>query len=139
MSSFSMVLLEEGVEMELPISLSDALGLLDQVVPTFSCEQYGYQLGTVNRAKLGSNWGLWVKLVNMQTNEVFEEPVGCIELEKVDDNKVNFKVPPRAEQNFPGMNKFDWEGQLYGSFIYQMLNALYEKKLIELPGVLPKI
>ena len=58
MSSFSMVLLEEGVEVELPTSLSDALGLLDQVVPTFSCNNYGYQIGTINRAKLGSNWGL---------------------------------------------------------------------------------
>ncbi len=137
MSSFSRVLLEEGVEMEIPASLSDALGLLDEVVPTFSCQQYGYQVGSVNRAKLGSNWGLWVKLVDRQTNEVFEEPVGCVELEKIDNNKVNFRVPARAEQDFPGMSKFDEEGQLYGSFIYQMLNLLHERKLIELPGVLP--
>jgi hypothetical protein len=139
MSSFGMVLLEEGVEMELPTSLSDALGLLDQVVPTFSCQQYSYQLGTVNRAKLGTSWGLWVKLVDSQTNQVFDEPVGCVELEKIDNHKVNFKVPPRAEQDFPGMNKFDWDGQLYGSFIFQILNTLHDKKLIELPGVLPKI
>ena len=139
MSSFSMVLLEEGVEMELPTSLSDALGLLDEVVPTFSCEHYGYQVGTVNRAKLGSNWSLWVKLVDLQTNQVFEEPVGCVDLEKIDDHKVNFRVPPRAEQDFPGMNKFDWNGQYYGSFIYQMLNTLHERELIKLPGVLPKI
>ena len=139
MSSFSMVLVEEGVEMELPTSLSDALGLLDQVVPTFSCQHYGYRLGTVNRAQLGNNWGLWVKLVDLQTNEVLEEPVGCVVLEKIDDYKVCFKVPPRAEQDFPGMTRFDWEGKLYGSFIFQMLNTLYEKKLIELPGVLPKI
>ena len=137
MSSFSMVLLEEGVEMEIPIGLSEALGLLDEVVPTFSCQQYGYQVGTVNRAKLGSNWGLWVKLVNQQTNDVVEDPVGCVELEAIDDNKVNFRVPARAEQVYPGMIKFDGEGQLYGSFIYQMLNLLHERKLIDLPGVLP--
>jgi hypothetical protein len=35
------------------------------------------------------------------------------------------------------MSKFDREGELYGSFIYQMLNLLYQRKLIELPGVLP--
>ena len=137
MSSFSMVLLEEGVEMEIPIGLSEALGLLDEVVPTFSCQQYGYQVGTVNRAQLGSSWGLWVKLVNQQTNDVVEYPVGCVELEKIDDNKVNFRVPARAEQNYPGMSEFDGEGQLYGSFIYQMLNLLHERKLIALPGVLP--
>lgn len=139
MSSFSMVLLEEGVEMELPTSLSDALGIMDQVVPTFNCEQYGYQVGSVNRARLGTSWSLWVRLVDLQTNQVFEEPVGCVDLEKIDDGKVNFRVPPRAEQDFPGMSKFDWDGQYYGSFIYQMLNTLHERELIKLPGLLPKI
>jgi len=137
MSTFSMVLLEEGVEMELPASLSEALELLDEVVPTFSCQHYGYQVGSVNRARLGRNWGLWVKLVDRRTNQALAEPVGCIELEKIDDNKVNFRVPARAQQDFPGMSKFDREGELYGSFIYQMLNLLHQRKLIELPGVLP--
>jgi hypothetical protein len=132
-----MVLLEEGVEMELPASLSQALGILDEVVPTFSCRHFGYQVGSVNRARLGSSWGLWVKLVNRQSNEVLSDPVGCIELEKIDDNKVNFRVPARSEQDFPGMSKFDHEGELYGSFIYQMLNLLHQRKLIELPGMLP--
>ena len=139
MSSFSMVLLEEGVEMEIPTSLSNALGLLDQVVPTFNCEEYGYQVGSVNRAKLGSSWSLWVKLVDLQTRQVLEDPVGCVDLEKIDEGKVNFRVPPRAEQDFPGMAKFDWNGQYYGSFIYQMLNTLHERELIKLPGLLPKI
>lgn len=139
MSSFSMVLLEEGVEMELPTSLSNALGLLEQAVPTFNCEQYGYQVGSVNRAKLGSNWSLWVKLVDLQTSQVLDDPVGCVDLEKIDEGKVNFRVPPRAEQDFPGMAKFDWNGQYYGSFIYQMLNTLHERELIKLPGLLPKI
>ena len=137
MSTFSMVFLEEGVEIEIPIGLSEALALLDEVVPTFRCQQYGYQVGTVNRAKLGSSWGLWVKLVNQQTNDVVEDPVGSVELEKIDDNKVNVRVPARAEQNYHGASKFDREGQLYGSFIYQMLNLLHERKLIDLPGVLP--
>ena len=139
MSSFSMVLVEQGVEMELPTSMSDALGLLDQVVPTFTCQRYGYRVGAVNRAQLGSSWGLWVKLVDLETQEVLDDPVGCVELEKIDDDKVNFRVPARAEQDFPGMTRLDWDGQLYGSFIFQMLNLLYERKLIELPGVLPKI
>ena len=139
MSLFSMVLLEEGVEMELPIGLSELLSLLDGSVPTFSCEQYGYQLGTVKRAQLGKNWDLSVKLVNLETSEAFEEPVGCIELERIEDARVNFRIPPRAEQDFPGMNKFDWNGQFFGSFISQMLNTLHKKSLIKLPGLLPQI
>ena len=139
MSSFAMVLLEEGVEMELPTGLSEMVSMLDKVVPEFTCENYGYRLGTVNRAQLNSRWDLSVKLVDLATNEAFEDPVGCVELEKLEDGLVRFTVPPRAEQEFPGMTKFDWNGQFFGSFIYQMLNTLHDRKLIELPGVLPSM
>ena len=139
MSSFSMVLMEQGVEMELPIEMSEFITMLDGLVPTFICEKYSYRLGTVNRATLGSNWDLSVKLVHLETNQVFEEPVGCIELEKLDHSRVNFRIPPRAQQDFPGMSKFDWDGQYFGSFIYQMLNTLHNKELIQLPGQLPQI
>ena len=139
MSSFSMVLLEQGVEMELPIGMSEFITMLDGWVPNFTCEGFSYQLGTVSRAKLGSNWDLSVKLVNLETNQVFEEPVGCIELVKLDQYRVNFRIPPRAEQDYPGMSKFDWDGQYFGSFIYQMLNTLHRKELIKLPGLLPQI
>ena len=139
MSSFSMVLMEQGVEMELPIEMSEFITMLDGLVPTFICEKYSYRLGTVNRATLGSNWDLSVKLVHLEPNQVFEEPVGCIELEKLDQSRVNFRIPPRAQQDFPGMSKFDWDGQYFGSFIYQMLNTLHNKELIQLPGLLPQI
>ena len=139
MSSFSMVLMEQGVEMELPIEMSEFITMLDGLVPTFICEKYSYRLGTVNRATLGSNWDLSVNLVHLETNQVFEEPVGCIELEKLDQSRVNFRIPPRAQQDFPGMSKFDWDGQYFGSFIYQMLNTLHNKELIQLPGQLPQI
>ena len=83
MSSFSMVLLEEGVEMELPVSMSEFISLLDGLVPNFTCEGREYQLGVVSRANLGSNWDLTVNLVNSQTKEVFSDAVGCIELESL--------------------------------------------------------
>ena len=139
MSSFSMVLLEEGVEMEIPAGMSDALGLLDEVVPTFSCQQYGYRLGTVSRAQLGSSWAFWVHLMDLGTKETISDPVGCIELVKVDNHAVNLKVPPRCDQDYPGIWKYDSDGQLYGSFIFQLLNLLYDRKLIELPGALPRV
>ena len=139
MSSFSMVLLEEGVEVELRTSLSEALVLLDQVVPTFSCNNYGYRIGTINRAQLGSKWGLSVTLVDQTTDQAVDEPVGCVELEKLNEHKVSFKVPPRGQQQFFGMNRLDWDGKLYGSFIYQMLNTLYDRKLIDLAGRLPQV
>ncbi len=137
MTAFSMVLLKQGVESDLPISLSNMLGLLDQVVPGFTLNNHGYQLASVRRAQLGSRWDLSVKLVDLLTNQVFEEPVGCVEVEKTGSNSVNFRVPPRHEQDFPGMSKFDWDGAYFGSFIYQMLNTLHDRGLMELPGRLP--
>ena len=139
MSLFSMVLLEEGVEVEFPASMFEALELLHEMVPTFSCFRYGYLLGTVTRAQLRSKWELWVQLVDPNTQEILKDPVGCLDLVRVDDSTVNLKVPPRCEQDFPGIMKYDPEGQLYGSFISQLLNRLQEKDLIELPGVLPLV
>ena len=107
MSSFSMVLLEEGVEMELPVSMSEFISLLDGLVPNFACEGHEYQLGIVSRANLGSNWDLTVNLVNSQTKEVFSEAVGCIELESRGSHSVNFRVPPRSGQKHVKMNEFD--------------------------------
>ena len=138
MFSFSMVLLEEGVEMELPIGMSELISLLDGLVPSFTCAGHEYQLGVVTRAKLGSNWDLTVNLVNSQTKEVFSEPVGCIELENTGRDNVNFRIPPRSGQKHAGMNEFDWDGKYFGSFIYQTLNALHERQLIKLPGLLPQ-
>ena len=139
MSSFSMVLLEEGVEMELPIGLSEAVTLLNDVVPEFNCDNHGYTFGTISRAQLGVRWDLSVKLVNLTTSQVLEEPVGCVELEARDRDCVNFKVPPRSQLDFTGMGKYDWDGKFFGSFIYNMLNTLHNRELIQLPGALPTI
>tara|TARA_Y100000815_G_C13000181_1_gene371367 strand:+ start:143 stop:562 length:420 start_codon:yes stop_codon:yes gene_type:complete len=138
MFSFSMVLLEEGVDMELPIAMSDLIPMLDGLVPEFTCEGHEYQLGVVSRAKLGSNWDITVNLVNSQTKEVFAEPVGSMELESIGRDHVNFRVPPRSGQKYAGMSEFDWDGKYFGSFIYQMLNSLHERQLIKLPGLLPQ-
>ena len=139
MSSFSMVLLEEGVEIELPISMSAFISMLDGLVHHFTCEGHEYQLGIVSRANLGRNWDLAVNLVNSQTKEVFSEAVGSIEVVSRGGDNINFRVPPRSGQKHAKMNEFDWDGKYFGSFIYQMLNSLHERDLIKLPGLLPQI
>ena len=53
MFSFSMVLLEEGVEMELPIGMSELISILDGLVPSFTCAGHEYQLGVVFIDKYG--------------------------------------------------------------------------------------
>ena len=125
--------------MELPVSMSEFISLLDGLVPNFTCEGHEYQLGVVSRANLGSNWDLTVNLVNSQTKEVFSDAVGCIELESLGSHSVNFRVPPRLGPKHVKMNELDWDGKYFGSFIYQMLNSLHERDLIKLPGLLPQI
>ncbi len=137
MSSFSMVLLEEGVEMDLPAELSDVLAMLDSEVPGFSCDKYGYKLSSVTRARLGSRWDLLVRLVDLEVNAVIEAPVGIVEVEKTGDYQVHFRIPPRSEEDFPGINEYDPTGRLFGSLICHLLNTFQNKGLIKLPGMLP--
>ena len=137
MTAFSMVLVESGIEADLPISLSNMLGLLDQAVPKIEHNNFGYQLASVSRATLGSRWELNVKLVDRRNNRVYEEPVGCIEVLKTANDTVNFRIPPRAEQDYPGMAKLDYDGAYYGSFCCHILNTLHDRGLMELPGRLP--
>ena len=137
MTAFSMVLVEEGIEADLPINLSNMLGLLDQVVPNIEHNNFGYQLASVSRASLRSRWELNVKLVDLRTNKVYEEPVGCLEVQKTSNDTVNFRIPPRAEQDYPGMARLDYDGAYYGSFCCQMLNSLHDRGLMKLPGRLP--
>ena len=137
MSSFTMLLLEDGVEVDLPADLSEVLSLLEREVPGFSCEGYSYQLAGVTRAHLGNSWGLLAKLADPATGEVMDVPVGRIELEKVDDRLVKLRVPPRSEEEDPAVSEFDPNGRYFGSLIYQMLNCLHRHQLIDLPGMLP--
>ena len=44
MSSFTMLLLEEGVDVELPVDLSGIVGILDEEVRNFTHDGYGYAL-----------------------------------------------------------------------------------------------
>lgn len=137
MSTFAMVFVEEGIEADLPINLSNMLGLLDRAVPKIEHNNFGYQLASVTRATLGSRWELNVKLVDLRNNQVYEEPVGCIEVQKTANDTVNLRIPPRAEQDYPGMAKLDWDGVYYGSFCCQLINHLYDRGLMQLPGRLP--
>lgn len=137
MSTFAMVFVEEGIEADLPINLSNMLGLLDQAVPSIEHNNFGYQVASVSRARQGVHWDLVVKLVDLSNNKVYEDPVGCIEVHKTDNDTVNFRVPPRSEQDFPGMARLDFDGVYYGSLCCQIINILYDRGLMQLPGRLP--
>ena len=140
MSSFSLVLLEEGVEVEIPGDLGEVIALLDEEVPKFSRDEYRFQLRSA-RAQLGSRWDLVINTVGPAHAGMAPEPIGRIELETLDEGSVVFRIPPRPppglDASFEDANCFDRSGRLYSSFIYQILNAFQGRKLIEFPGVIP--
>ncbi len=136
MSSFAMVLLEDGVDMEIPTDLSGIISFLDREVPKFSFNGHGYALSP-GKAKLGVRWDMVVESIDYDREGPPRASVGRIVLEKLDDGFVQLKVPPRAEQKSPEFHRSDPDGRVFGSFIFQTLNALGSHKLIDLPGVLP--
>ena len=138
MSSFTMVLLEEGVEVELPTDLSGIIAILDKEVPYFNCEGYGYSV-IAGKGTLGRRWDLVIKQFDHENREVFPSSLGRVELETLDKNHVQLRIPPRADQENPQSSEDDLDGRFFGSFVYQTLNALQRHRLIDLPGVLPTV
>ena len=138
MSSFTMVMLEEGVEVELPTDLSGVIAILDREVPYFSCEGHGYAV-TAGKATLGKRWDLMVKSVKFTQRELLPAPLGRIELERLDEGAVQLRFPPRTEQEITQAQESDPDGRQFGSFICQTLNALQRHNLIDLPGILPTV
>lgn len=136
MSSFSLVLVEEGVEVEIPGDLTSVVSLLDEEVPWFSHAGHEYQL-TPGRTELGVRWDLSIKLINSVHRDRDQPTVGHIELEAQDPGEVVFRIPPRDRENFAEYSEFDPAGNFLGSFIFQTLNMLQKKELITLPGLLP--
>ena len=138
MSSFSQVLLEQGVEMDMQADMPKVVSVLDKEIPGFTCQGYGYRL-TSGKGMIGVNWLMMVKLVQLDTKRLIDSPVGHLELENLDGGVVKLKIPSRAEIDDPGIHQFDPNGTYFGAFIYQILNAFQRNDLINLPGVLPVI
>ena len=143
MSSFIMSMLEEGVEVEVSSDLTAIISMLDREVPSFSCNGYSYSV-TSGKGILGKRWELMIKSVNYSNGDSTLFTVGRVELEKLDDHFVRFRIPPRFDhespsaQECPRVNEHDPDGRIFGSFVSQTLNTLQRYKLIELPGVLPE-
>ena len=138
MSSFAMVLLGEGVEVELPTDLTGIIALLDKEVPYFNCEGHGYSV-IPGKGTLGRRWDLLIKHFDHNNREVLPSSLGRVELETLDENHVQLRIPPRADQETPESPHDDPDGRFFGSFVYQTLNALQRHRLIDLPGVLPTV
>ena len=136
MSSFTHVLLEDGVEVELPGSVSDLITVLDQDVPQFHCQGYRYNVAPA-KGSIGSHWDLIVRSFNPDDGDLDYSPVGRLEVEKIDHDMVLFRIPPCSEQQVELAPGYQHNQRIFGSFVYQVLNSFQERKLLELPGPLP--
>ena len=137
MSSFTQVLLEGGVEVELPGKLSDVITILDEDVPQFNYQGYGYRLSPA-KGSIGNRWDLIVRAVNPARSDLSFSPVLRLEVESAEDGMVLFRVPPLSEQQSQEADDFDSDRRLFGSFVFQVLNSFQRRDLIELPGPLPE-
>ena len=136
MSSFAMVLLDGGLDLEVDVDFSGMTTILDQEVAGFSCGDYIYKV-LAGKGTLGERWTFLVSASDpgMEGQPLFS--LGRFEVEPNSDDQVHLCVPPRFEQAVPGTDAADWDGRLFGSFIFQLLNSLQSKNMISLPGVLP--
>ena len=140
MSSFSMVLLEGGVDVEVDVDFADMTAVFDQEVPRYTCGEFGYAVNP-GRGQIGGQWIFTVNAFSLLQPRSAENsiPLGRMEVEVNRYGNVTISIPPRVEQTVPGPDAADWDGKLFGAFVFQMLNSLYDRGLIELPGVLPKV
>ena len=86
---------------------------------------------------MDSEWKLLVRPRDLSSTSLFGPSVGLIEIERLENGGISFKIPPRDEWANSKTKAFDEEGTFYASFIFQVLNALQSKGFVELPGPLP--
>ena len=128
---FSEVLLEQGVDVELPVGMEDVLGILDDEIPNIPVENKSYRIASVNRASIGKEWEI---VINVEESSGTDSEVAVITLNVIDDEKIMFSVPPRHNQTG---YEFDPRGALYGRMIFYLLNTFQSRGLLDLPGRLP--
>lgn len=139
MSSFSMVLLEGGVDVDVEVDFAEMTSILDEEIPRYTCGEFGYTV-TPGRGQLGRQWIFMVSAFPLgQPRKQPLHSLGRMEVTVNRDGTITVTVPPRAEQTVPGPDAADWDGKLFGAFVFQLLNTLYNRNLIDLPGILPKV
>ena len=134
--SFGQLLLEQGVEVELQIDLTEIIWLLDDEVPRFAHRGYGFRISPLGGVA-GSRWKL---LVSPWDPENAAEPVptvALIEVDRLAGGGVCFRMPHRDGWANAETRSFDEEGGFFSSFVFQILNAFQGRGLIDLAGQLP--
>ena len=134
--SFVQFLLEQGVEVELQIDLTEIIWLLDDEVPSFAHHGYGFRISPMGGV-VGSRWKLSVSPWDPENAAETVPPVALIEVDKLAGGGVCFRLPQRDSWANAETMSFDEDGRFYSSFAFQILNAFQGRGLIDLAGHLP--
>ena len=134
--SFGRFLLEEGVNIEVGSDMREVIALLESEVNGFTCGSHGYRISPL-KGVLGSHWKLQVKPWDKSNDTDVGPMVGLIEVEKLEGRGTLINIPPRDLWAGEETRAFDSEGTTFASLIFQLLNALQARGLIDLPGRLP--
>ena len=136
--SLGRLLLEQGLEVELKADMKDIIAFLDEEVPSFSHDGYGFRMSSL-RGVAGSEWKIMVNTWDRGNDGDLGPPVGLLEVDEMEGGGISFKMPPRDRWEDGRATDFDEEGDFYASFVFQLLNAFQGRGLINLPGQLPII
>ena len=133
---FGHFLLEEGVELELKADPEAVINLLDGEVPNFTFDGCAYHINSIKGIQ-GSHWKFLVKAWDVGSTTELASTVGLIEMDTSGTGATTVKIPARNKLADILNGDIDEEGQIFSSFVFQLLNAFQGRGLIELPGKLP--
>ena len=124
-------LLQEGMEIDLDLGLREVVAFLDAEVPLFSHDGFGYRMAPA-KSVLGRNWKLhvrpWSKTLGAEL-----ATIGLVEVSSLEGGGARIRIRAKTAQT----SILADGGDLFTSFVIQLLNSLKGRGLLELPGRLP--
>jgi hypothetical protein len=135
---FGQFLLEQGVEIELPVGIATVLGFLDEEIPKFRHKDYCYDISSC-KSDLKTEWQFTVKAQMFEQSEAKMLLVAVLVLEKGDDLTTSVKIPPVMEGSKKQEGPSDNQIELFSSFVFQMLNGFRSKGFSSMPEALPVV
>ena len=87
------LLLEQGLEVELKAGMKDIIAFLDEEVPSFFHDGYGFRMSPL-RGVVGSEWKIMINPWDLTNNADLGPPVGLLEVDEMDGGGISFRMPP---------------------------------------------
>ena len=123
------LILEEGVEMKLKANIFEFISALDDEVPYFAYDGYGYRISSLKG--IGTQWRLVVKPRHRASATDLTHTVGLIEVDKMSRGRIKFRIPPRDTWADDEDRAFDEGGMFLASFVSQLVSAFQSRGFVK--------